>query len=720
MTGMLIFIVLALVAAAAAVAVTRTRVTLGLVASAPLAAMAIWTAFAAESDVLEGTPLTGSIGWLPTLGVSFDIHVDALSLVFLGLISTIGAAIAVYSAAYLTDLAKARRFLALLALFAAAMTGLVAVDNIYGLFVFWELTTITSYLLIGFEDRKGSARAAALQAVLTTGIGGLALLGGLVLLSQETATTSISQLVANPPTGTVGTVAIALILIGAFTKSAQVPFHSWLPGAMSAPTPASAYLHSATMVKAGIFLLFRLSPGFSTDPIWTPVVVTVGLITMVIGAWRALRQTDLKLLLAYSTVSQLGFITALTGTGSPAMLHAGLAVLVAHALFKSALFLTTGSIDAIAGTRDIRVLSGLGRRRPTLAAVGVLAAASMAGVPPLLGFVTKEAAFSALIDTGQWAALAVVAIASVATVAYSLRYLWGAFATKPPSPEADPKGFDAPVAPMGLVLPPLVLGVAGAVTGLFPGLVNRFVSAFQPGKLPLIPGWKPALAVSAVVVAAGVLVHWHRDRVGRTQDRVGSLTRRLPSGDRAYRGAVALLNRVADRTTGLVQSGSLPVYLSTILVATVSVPAVAWFSSGSSVDLHPLSVSVGEIALAALVITAAVAVTRAPSRMVAVLLLGAVGYAIAGIFVIYAAPDLALTLLLVETITVAIFAFVLTKVPRRFEQERSRFFGRFRAVLALGVGGFVTAASIIASRQRSGMGNSEIYAELAPAAGGSN
>jgi multicomponent Na+:H+ antiporter subunit A len=695
-----------------------------LLAAAPLAAMLSWSVVALLSpSPLDGRALVGDLEWIPSLGVSLALRIDALSLIFLLLIAGVGLAIVAFSGSYMRKLESPGGFLALLVLFAAAMNGLVAVDNVFGLFVFWELTTVTSYLLIGFEDRKGSARAAAFQAMLTTGLGGLALLAGLVLLSQEAGTTSLAEIIAVPPSGAMASVALGLVLLGVFTKSAQAPFHFWLPGAMAAPTPVSAYLHSATMVKAGIFLLIRLAPGFAGDPLWAPAVVTVGLATMAIGAWRALRQTDLKLLLAHGTVSQLGLMTALAGIGAPPVLHAAVSIVVAHALFKSALFLTLGTVDSAAGTRDLRLLSGLGRRLPVVAMAGGLAAASMAGVAPLLGFVAKEAAFAALIDDGQWIAMSVIAVASIATVGYSLRFWWGAFGTKPGSePGSVGDSLNRPAA--GLVMPPVVLAAIGLLFGVVPGGPDQVVSAAAPGgKLILWPGWNLALAVSGGVLAAGLGVHLRRDPVRRLQRKLAQWANaRLgtPSAERSYELSVSGLNRLADRVTGIVQNGSLPVYLAIILSVTVAVPAVAWVVSGGRWHDSPWAFTASEAILVVFAAAAALAVTRVRSRLAAVLLLGAVGYAVAGLFVVYGAPDLALTLLLVETITVAIFAFVLMRLPRRFEVRKWRIRGWIRGTVAAGIGVFVAAGTLVAAAQRSALPVSEQYAELAPGAGGTN
>lgn len=696
-----------------------------LLAVAPLAAMLAWSlAVLFAGSALDGRALVAELEWLPALGVSLALRVDALSLIFLSLISGVGLAIVAFTGSYLKKSPSPGRFLALLVSFAAAMSGLVAVDNVFGLFVFWELTTVMSYLLIGFEDRKASARAAALQAMLTTGLGGLALLAGLVVLSQAAGTTSLAGIVAASPSGGAATAGLGLVLLGVFTKSAQAPFHFWLPGAMAAPTPVSAYLHSATMVKAGIFLLLRLAPGFASDPLWAPAVVTVGLLTMAIGAWRALRQTDLKLLLAYGTVSQLGLMTALAGIGSPVVLHAAVSIVVAHALFKSALFLTMGTVDSATGTRDLRLLSGVGRRLPGPAVAGGLAAASMAGVAPLLGFVTKEAAFAALVAEGHWIVLGIIAIASVATVGYTIRFWWGAFGTKSTALQAESNGVDIRRPAPGLVLPPVGLAAFGLVFGVMPGMLDTVVSAAAPGgKLILWPGWNLALAVSVAVVAAGLGIHLGRNGVDRLQQSAArwAVDRlRIPSADSTYGLLVSGLNRFANRVTGIVQNGSLPVYLAIILSVTVGVPATAFAVSGGGWPESAWAITVAEAVLVVFVATGALAVVRSKNRLPAVLLLGAVGYAVAGLFVVYGAPDLALTLLLVETITVAIFAFVLMKLPRRFEIRKWRIRGWVRGFVAAGVGLFVAAGTLIAAAQRSASPVSEQYADLAPDAGGTN
>ena len=519
-----------------------------------------------------GRAESAAIDWVPSLGLSIRVSTGDLNLLLTMVVAGAGLVIAGYSLAYFADRAKRAKFLALMALFSGGMAGIVASDDLLGLFLFWEVTTVASYLLIGFNDEEAAARSSALQAILVTTAGGLAMLGGFVLLILESGTSTISAIVADPPSSVPTTVALVLIFLGAFTKSAQFPFHFWLPGAMAAPTPASAFLHSATMVKAGIVLLLFLAPGFAGEPVWTWTVTSVGLVTMLVGAVGALRRHDLKLLLAHGTVSQLGFMVALIGLD---LVGAALAVLVGHAVFKAALFLIVGAIDSATGTRDIRRLSGVGRRMPLLAAAGAVSALSMAGIPPVLGFVTKEAALDTLVATSNWTGLIVIAIASVLTVSYSARFWFGAFTGTVQDEEVAVR----PI-PAGLVLAPVVLAVLTAGLGLMPAPVQSAVAAASGVKVKLVlwPGFTTALGISAAIVFAGLAVY----RTQRSWER-SSLARRFPArprsqAERVYAATVRGLNVAAERVTGVVQSGSLPTYLAIILVSVLSVPTVAWIT----------------------------------------------------------------------------------------------------------------------------------------------
>ncbi|HRF49684.1 MAG TPA: proton-conducting transporter membrane subunit, partial [Anaerolineales bacterium] len=400
----------------------------GLPAAIVLLLIVQWPVVAGGRAIVEAYP------WVPELGVSLSLRLDGLGLLFALLISGIGALVAVYGGGYLKGDRDLGRFYAWLLVFMAAMLGVASADNLLALFIFWELTSLSSYMLIGFGHDRASARQAALQALLVTGGGGLALLAGLVLLGLAGGTFELSALLSQGEALRAHALyvpAVVLILLGAFTKSAQFPFHFWLPNAMEAPTPISAYLHSATMVKAGVYLLLRLSPALGGTELWIYAVGGVGATTMLLGAVLALAQTDLKRLLAYSTVSALGMLTLLIGLGTKLALEAAVVLLAAHALYKGALFLVAGILDHETGTRDITRLGGLLRQLPITATAAGIAALSMAGVPPLFGFISKELIYEAALAGGAGPAL--IAIVVVAGVSFAvvaglvgLAPFWGA------------------------------------------------------------------------------------------------------------------------------------------------------------------------------------------------------------------------------------------------------------------------------------------------------
>jgi multicomponent Na+:H+ antiporter subunit A len=619
------------------------------------------------------------------------------------LVGGIGALVLLYCAAYFSSGSAALgRFAGVFVAFAGAMLAVVTTDNVLALYVAWELTTVFSYLLIGhYFDRKASRRA-AMQAIVVTTLGGLAMLAGLVTLAEAAGTYALGALVAAPPTGGLAEVAVALVLVGAVTKSALVPFHFWLPAAMAAPTPVSAYLHAAAMVKAGVYLVARLAPGFAGSAAWQWTVLGLGSATLLLGGYRSLRQHDLKLLLAFGTVSQLGLLVVLVGRGTQAVALAGLALLGAHAMFKASLFLVVGAIDDATGTRDLRELSGLGRRLPLLSAAGVLATASMIGLPPFAGYVAKEAALDGLWYGGaaaDRALLAVVVLGSILTVAYGLRFVWGAFGTKP---GVEPQTPDRPAAL--LLLPPALLAVGGLVAGVLPGLGEALLAPYadtypagEPGHLTLWAGWGVPVGATILVLALGTGLFLARRAVEAAQDRVplGAL-----DADLAYRRNMRRIDRLAGAVTAGTQRGSLPVYLAVVLVTVVVLVGGAAVRAGVVPDeVRPWDAPV-QLLPAAVVAVAAVLTVRARRRLKAVILAGLAGYGVALIYAIHGAPDLALTQVLVETVTLVVFVLVLRRLPAYFS---NRPFGAdrwWRVALGVAVGLTMAGMALVAPAVR--------------------
>ena len=705
------------------------RSVLWLTALGPVAALA-WLV-ARTGDVLGGRVVTESAAWVPGMGLSLDLRLDGLGLLFWWLIAGIGLLVMAYATRYFGARNDLGRFSAMLVLFAGAMLLLVAADNVFLVFVAWELTSVTSYLLIGFDDRDAIARASALQALLVTGMGGLALLGGFVLVGQAAGTYSLAEILSAQPSSGVAQAGYGLILLAAATKSAQAPFHFWLPGAMAAPTPVSAYLHSATMVKAGIYVLARMAPaaGPSVDW-WGPAVVTVGAVSMLVGGWKALQATDLKALLAYGTISQLGFIVLLIGHGNAELAHAGVALLLAHALFKATLFMTAGTVDHQAHTRDLRRLSGLWSRMPRTGVAAVVAIASMAGIIPLFGFIAKETALEASLHAmvGGATMTVLIVVGAVFTTAYGLRYLWGAFAAKrddqlidggvPPSEVASPS--------LGFELPALVLTAVSVGFGLYVGPADSIVRSAARAlhgeevadvHLKLWHGFGTPLWLSLTALAVGYVLY----RLPRVVERGARWTGRAPSAQQAYRSALPGLLRLADRVTSVVQPGSLPAYGATVLVTVLLLPGIALvLAADLPTDLvlgeSPLQVLVG-----ALVIGAALGTAWVRRRMAAVLLLGAVGFGVAVLFVVQGAPDLALTQMLVETLSLAIFVLVLRRLPEDFGRHPWRFGQGLRVLVSLGVGAFITVALLTTSAARQlPTPADEFLARSLPEGGGKN
>ncbi|HSM43426.1 MAG TPA: hydrogen gas-evolving membrane-bound hydrogenase subunit E, partial [Acidimicrobiia bacterium] len=532
------------------------------------------------------------------------------------------------------------------------------------------------------------------------------------------------ELLEAPPTGTAAMVGLGLALLGALTKSAQFPFHFWLPGAMSAPTPVSAYLHSATMVKAGIYLIARFAPVYAALAVWwRPTLVVVGLLTMFVGGWRALAQRDLKLLLAQGTVSQLGFIVVLVGLGVPELTFAGMAMIVAHALFKAALFMVAGIVDHQAHTRDIRRLDGIGAVMPATFALAIIATASMAGIPGLAGFVAKEAALEGLVHESLWWVTGGVVAGSALTVAYGLRFLWGGFLTKSEHEMDDPLEQDVTSPRPSFMLAPLLLVGITIVTGLAPVLFDPVVVAASGSvdasaaryHLAAWHGLGLPLGLSALALAFGVTI-WRRPL-----QRLRRVTGRMPEATRVYTMTLTRLNRLADRVTSVVQGGSLPVYLGVIMVVMMAAPGALLIRHWIGVPDLTLAESPVQLATAALVIAAALATISTRRRLSAVLLLGGVGYGVAVLFVIQGAPDLALTQLLIETLMLTLFVLVLRVLPEYFEVVQSRIRKVVRIGISIGVGVFAGAFALMAAAGRRAPSLADEFLTRAePEGGGTN
>lgn len=675
-----------------------------LVGAVAPAATVLWLG-ANSSRVADADGIHARMAWVPSLGLALDLRLDAFSALMVVLISGIGVLVYAYAWHYFGDSRRRGPAAGLLTLFAGSMLGVVIADNLLVLYLFWELTSITSYLLIGLDDDDPEARSAAQHALLVTGSGGLAMLGGLVVLGQQAGTFRISELLVAPPSGSATTVALVLILVGAFTKSAQYPFHSWLPGAMVAPTPISAYLHSAAMVKAGVYLVARLAPAFADVAVWRPLVVSVGLVTMIAGGLRALRPADLKQLLALGTISQLGFLVVLFGIGRPEATAAGCALLLSHGLFKAALFMVVGIVDHETHTRDVDHLPILGRGWGPTKAVAVVSAASMAAVPPMAGFVAKEKAYAALVEGSvtDRLTLAGIVIGSVLTVAYSLRFGYALVRPDAVSDRGRARA-EADHAPgRWFVLPGAVLALGSIVLGLAPmvwsDLVDRAANALDPAAhahLELWHGFSTPLVLSLVTLGGGVALFARRRAVSGAQQR---LTIPL-TGTRVYEASVHGTLELAARVTSVVQSGSLPIYAAVVLSTAALAPVVAlaggrWWSGWPELIGKP-----AHVPIAAILLIGCVAATLARRRFAAAILLGVVGYGMALFFVVQGAPDLALTQFAIETLSIVAFLLVFRVLPDRFEHRAPAVRRSLRLAVSATVGGFVMLMAIVASGWR--------------------
>lgn len=653
------------------------------------------------------------IEWAPSIHLDVDLRLDSLACILSVLVLGIGTLILAYCASYFDDDDRQRLgiFAGYMVGFSGAMFGLVTSDNMVLMFTFWELTTVLSFLLVGHHAEQITGRRAALQALLVTAAGGLTMLVGLIMIGESCGSYRLSEVVhrADPHSWSTG-VAVVLILIGALSKSAIVPLHFWLPGAMAAPTPVSAYLHAAAMVKAGVYLVARLAPVFAVAAPWHPILLTLGLLSMILAGLRSLQVYDLKLVLAFGTVSQLGFMMVLVGIGTPDAALAGATMIVAHAMFKACLFMVVGVIDHSAGTRDMRRLSGLGRRAPVLCGTAILAALSMAGIPPLFGFVGKESALAAIMGASDLSGPVKIAetlgvvIGSMFTVGYSIRFLWGAFGAKSGSgdPEDVPEPENAWHRPsFAFVTPASMLALGSLAAALGAPWLDRLLRPYartlpgpEPVHLALWHGWGQPLTLSMIAIACGLLLFEIRDHIGE------SATPRLGNADRVYDATLRAMDQLSLRMTGATQRGSLPLNQALILITLIILPVAMLFASARSKVSLRLWDSPWQLVIGGIMVMMALGATVMRNRLAAVLLVGVTGYGCGAIFALHGAPDLALTQFLVETLTLVIFVLVLRKFPAEVPPAGAAKFKVRRAILAALVGATVSvlAAFAVAAR----------------------
>jgi len=655
---------------------------------------------AAGEQVLIGTD------WVPSMEIRLSFLIDGLSLTFGLLISGIGALVTLYSTRYLGNHPEYPRFVLFLLLFMVGMLGLVLSDNLIALFVFWEVTTISSYLLIGFDSDSAKSRRSALQALLLTGTGGLALLAGMILLGNAAGSFELSEIL------TMGdeirahdhyVAILILFLAGAFTKSAQFPFHFWLPNAMAAPTPVSAYLHSATMVKAGVYLMARMNPTLGGTEPWFWALVVAGGFTTVFASLLAVRQTDIKQVLAYTTLMALGALTLFIGAGTSSAIKAAMIFLVVHSLYKAALFLMIGIVDHETGTREVDRLRGLARKMPVTFVAGALAAISMAGIPPFFGFIGKEFLYKAGLEL-EVASLWVTGTIFAASV---LMFMAAGISVARPflgrTPEALAATHEGPAA---MWVGPLVLGGLSLWFGLFSDLPEQWLvapatwavygSTAVEVDLYLFREVNAAFILSLVTFAVGFVLYLARDRIRALLSRIieANPIKFDPGWDRVLDGLKAL----AEWQTRLLQSGVLQRYMViTFVTLAIGMGVTIWTKDALGPLVLDLAATFDGLvfmhwAVLVFITCGALLTAYTSSRMTAVAALGVVGIGVALVFIMFSAPDVAITQLLVETLTVVLVAVAMLKLPNLKLRNEERRPGH--AALSLVVGALVTVVIV--------------------------
>lgn len=721
----------------------------------PVVLLIYYTSFI--QTTMSGETAVSSLPWIPSLGISFVSYIDGLSLLFTLLITGIGALVVLYSIFYLDkNRENLGNFYVYLLMFMTAMLGIVQSDNVITLYLFWELTSISSFLLIGYWYTKDRSRFGALKSMLITVFGGLSMLGGFVLLSIMGGTFSIRELIADS-SNLVGqeffVLALVLILIGAFTKSAQFPFYIWLPDAMEAPTPVSAYLHSATMVKAGLYLVARFTPIFAASEVWIWLVTGIGLLTLFWGSFFAVKQTDLKAILAFSTVSQLGLIMSLLGVGAVSY-HvnadttlfkvagfAGLFHLLNHAVFKGSLFMVAGIVDHETGTRDIRKLGGLMSIMPFSFTVAFIGSMSMAGLPPFGGFLSKELFLTSMLafkdfdlfHFSTWGPIFLIVawVASVFTFIYSFYFVFHTFNGKR---KAEALPIKPKEAPFGMLVAPIILAAMVIVIFFIPNIVGDMlvkpaVVAMQAGLysnpsdvLVQVSAWHgltPELWMTIGVITLGVLLFATLKRWQNVYD----LQPNALSLNAAYDGLMTFGETTMNRLSRLFMTGILRTYLIYMFIAIVAIVLTTLFVKNAfSIDFENFSSINSYGLLTAIILTISVVMlVLAKKRMFAIIALGGVGYSVALLFIIFKAPDLALTQLVIETISVALFLLAFHHLPKLKRHGESKGFRLGNFIVALGVGVTMTLLALSAQSEKLVDSISQFYKDtVLDEAGGGN
>ncbi len=636
-----------------------------LLLAAPLA-MFVWL-LKQIPEIMHGHPVEQTFLWVEKLGLELSFRLDGLSLLFALLISGIGMLILLYTQGYFKGHAQQGRFLMYITAFMASMLGVVLADNLLLIFIFWELTSFTSYLLIGFNHESEAARKAALQAMLVTVLGGLFLLAGLILMAGAAGTWRLSEVIQCGPELLAHEhyrPILILVCIGAFTKSAQFPFHFWLPNAMQAPTPASAYLHSSTMVKAGVYLLARLSPALGGTEEWTLILTTIGTVTFLVGAIMALGQHVLKRLLAYTTVSALGAMIMLLGVGTDYTIKAMAAFVLAHAFYKATLFMVAGGIThETGGETSIDKLGGLRKAMPVSFACALLAGLSMGGFFPFFGFVAKEIWLHAL---GHYPLLI------IATVIGGAAYVLVGLSTGlKPFMGKMPDGLHAHEIPLAMRVGPMVLGIGCLVLSFVCGKVGHAI--VEPAAsaiawkelhvhLHLWAGFNKYLLISVVTMLIGVFLFCIRSVFVRLAGRLSVLVKLGP--DAVYNALLNAILGFAGWQTRSLQNGSLRHYIRISVITTTLLVIVAFIRAGGFEtfdEVSPLSIRITAIGI--LMMFAAYGTVHSESRLRAILCMGVVGFSMALLFTFFGAPDLAMTQLVIETLTVILMALAFYHLP---------------------------------------------------------